>query len=387
MNGPEVNVTEAGMADGRGDERGKGTRPDHPADEPEETYLPRVPLLEVQNLKVSFAVKIPKSARVRPPDDETWVRRIQHAVLPSTDGTLHAVDDVSFVVGQAETLALVGESGCGKSTIGRCIVRLERPASGTVKLDGIDVQRARGRALKRVQHDAQMVFQDPYASLDPRLTAGQIVEEPLRALGVVPNRRERILQARALLARVGLQPRHALRYPHAFSGGERQRIAIARALAPGPRFIIADEPVSSLDVSVQAQIVNLLIELQEQLGLSLLFISHDLAVVRHIAHRVAVMYLGQLVEIAPVKQLYEHPRHPYTQALIDAVPIPDPRVERKRLRVLVSGDVPSALHPPLGCRFHPRCDLATDRCREARPALKTGALDRPVACHAAHGEA
>jgi oligopeptide/dipeptide ABC transporter ATP-binding protein len=295
---------------------------------------------------------------------------------------LRAVDDVSLAIARGETLALVGESGCGKTTLGRTLLRLYRPLSGRVLFAGEDVAALRGATLLGFRRRAQMIFQDPYASLDPRMRVEDLVAEPLRAHGL-GNREERRARVVRLLERVGL-PADALgRYPHAFSGGQRQRIGIARALALEPEFVVADEPVSALDVSVQAAIVNLLSDLQESLDLTLLLISHDLAVVRHASGRVAVMYLGEIVELASRDALFGDPLHPYTQSLLSAVPIPDPVAERKRERIVLAGEVPSPIDPPTGCRFHPRCPLAMPVCESVRPELRpTG--DRMVACHLVH---
>jgi oligopeptide transport system ATP-binding protein len=296
-----------------------------------------------------------------------------------TIGHVRAVDGVSFDIAAGETLALVGESGCGKSTTGRMLLRLTEPTSGRIGFAGEDLLGLGHRALRRRRREIQIVFQDPYASLSPRQTVEDIVAESLdvyRLYADPKRRRERVMQ---LLRMVGLESAHVDRYPFEFSGGQRQRIAIARALAPEPRLIVADEPVSALDVSIRAQVVNLLQDLQERLGVAYLFISHDLAVVRHIAHRIAVMYLGRLVEIAERDSLFDAPHHPYTQALLSAVPVPDP--ERKRTRIILRGDVPSPACMPAGCNFHPRCPIAQDVCREAAPVLRPMADGRSVACH------
>jgi oligopeptide/dipeptide ABC transporter ATP-binding protein len=346
------------------------------------------PLVEIERLSVHYRVKAAERASIASArgDPSLLARRIIGSLIPPGMVTIRAVDGVSLSITPGEALGLVGESGCGKSSVGRALTRLEPIVSGRAIIDGIDVATARGGALRRLRRAVQMIFQDPYASLDPRLTIAQIVAEPLRALGIERNARAREARVIELLERCGLDPHLAHRFPHEFSGGQRQRAAIARAIAPGPKLIIADEPVSALDVSVQAQIVNLLLELREQLNLSMLFIAHDLAVVRLVCQRVAVMYMGRVVEIAPSAALIDSPRHPYTHALVSAIPIPDPRLERRRRRDLLQGEVPSALQPPSGCRFHPRCAMATDRCRVEEPSLKTAALDRPVACHVAHGE-
>jgi oligopeptide/dipeptide ABC transporter ATP-binding protein len=290
--------------------------------------------------------------------------------------TFRAVDGVSFHVGPGETLGLVGESGCGKTTVGRLILRLLPPTAGRIVFDGQDVTRLPERRLRGFRRQVQVVFQDPYSSLNPRLTVRDIVGEPLRNFGA--SRREAATRVAALLDRVGLPPEYMSRYPHAFSGGQRQRIGIARALALSPRLLVCDEAVSSLDVSVQAQILNLLADLQRELGLALLFISHNLAVVRHVSHRVAVMYLGRLVELAPEPALFQHPRHPYTRALLAAVPEPDPAVPAP---VVLPGEIPSPLDPPAGCRFQTRCPRAEARCRTAEPALTEEQPGHWVRCY------
>ena len=293
--------------------------------------------------------------------------------------TLRAVDHVSFTIGRGETLALVGESGCGKTTVGRTLVRIYEPTSGSIGFDGDDIATHRGDALKGFRRRAQLIFQDPYSSLNPRMTIEEIIGEPLRAHHTGP-RAVRRARVRELIERVGLPADAGGRFPHAFSGGQRQRVGIARALALAPDLIVADEPVSALDVSIQAQVVNLLKELQEQLGIALLFIAHDLAVVRYVAHHVAVMHLGQIVELGTRDTIFGDPRHPYTQALLSAVPVPDPVVERRRERVVLRGDLPSPVTPPSGCRFHTRCPMVVDRCRTEPPVLRDVA-SRAVACH------
>jgi oligopeptide transport system ATP-binding protein len=291
-----------------------------------------------------------------------------------------AIDGVSFHIRKGETLGLAGESGCGKTTTGRCILQLYQITTGKVTFDGVDLTKLKGDQLRRMRRNMQLIFQDPYASLDPRMTAGDIVGEPLVAHDLAKGKEleEKVAQ---LVRMVELEPRMTVRYPHEFSGGQRQRLGIARALAVSPKFIVCDEPVSALDVSIQAQIVRLLMRLKDELGLTYLFIAHDLSVVRHISDRVAVMYLGKIVEITGSDELYANPLHPYTRALLSAVPIPDPRVDRLRKRILLQGDVPSPVNPPRGCHFHPRCQVATEVCREKEPELKDVGSDHFVACH------
>ncbi len=322
---------------------------------------PRVNLLEVQNLKVHFPVKQGLFARVK--------------------AHVKAVDGVSFSVAPGETVGLVGESGCGKTTLGRAIIRLLDPTAGSVKFNGEDIAGLSGGELRKRRRQFQMIFQDPYGSLNPRMTVGQIIGEAIDIHKLAPSPEARAQRIGQLLKDVGLDPMHAERYPHEFSGGQRQRIGIARALAVEPKLIVCDEPVSALDVSVQAQIINLLQDLQREHGMAYLFIAHDLAVVEHISRRVLVMYLGRVVEQAEAKTLLRDPKHPYTQALISAVPVVDP--DSKRQRIVLPGDVPSPINPPSGCPFHPRCPVAEARCKTEVPALREIKDGHLAACHLA----
>ncbi len=305
-------------------------------------------------------------------------------------GDVKAVDDVTFDIYRGETLGLVGESGCGKSTTGRTIIQLCRATAGEIQIDGVDLTHLKGQSLRQMRRRMQMIFQDPYASLNPRMTVGSIVGEPLEIYGLA-RRKEKQERVEELLTLVGLNPYFASRYPHEFSGGQRQRIGIARALALQPDFMVCDEPIAALDVSIQAQVVNLLEELQDQFGLTYLFIAHDLSMVRHISDRVAVMYLGKIVELTDRNSLYSNPLHPYTQALLSAVPIPDPVAEGRRQRIILEGDVPSPANPPKGCNFNTRCPVAMDSCFEVEPEFKEALISTTnggtqpashwVACH------
>ncbi len=304
-------------------------------------------------------------------------------ILQRQTGAVKAVDDISFDVYRGETLGLVGESGCGKTTTGRTILQLVKPTAGEVIFDGTDLTTLNKKSLRAMRQRIQMIFQDPFASLNPRQTISRIISEPLRTHKLTNGKQMQMERVRELLGVVQLNVHTVNRFPHEFSGGQRQRIGIARALASNPEFIVCDEPISALDVSIQAQIVNLLEDLQEKMGLTYLFIAHDLSMVRHLCDRVAVMYLGVIVEIAPNRELYTNPLHPYTQALLSAVPIPDPHVTRQRERIILPGDPPSPLNPPAGCRFHPRCPIARDHCAEQVPAWREHSPGHWIACHEA----
>ena len=319
-------------------------------------------LLDVRDLKMYFPVT-------------------QGIIFQKKIADIKAVDGVNFYIKKGETLGLVGESGCGKTTTGRVILQLYRPTAGEVLFEGTDLTQLKAREMRAFRQRMQIIFQDPYGSLNPRMTAGGIIGEPMMIHGTVENRKERLEQVEELLQVVGLNPYMKDRYPHEFSGGQRQRIGVARALAVRPSFIVADEPVSALDVSIQAQMINLLEELQEQFNLTYLFIAHDMAVVRHISDRVAVMYLGKVMELADRNEIFANPLHPYTKALLSAVPIPDPVIEAKRERIILAGDVPSPMNPPSGCVFHTRCPIAIDVCSEAIPEWREMSSGHWVACH------
>jgi oligopeptide transport system ATP-binding protein len=318
------------------------------------------PLIEVRHVKKYFPIR--------------------KGLLQREVARVHAVDDVSFSVREGETLGLVGESGCGKSTLGRTIVRLLDPTEGQILFDGRQIEGLGARSLRPLRRQMQMVFQDPYASLNPRKRVGSIIGDPLKIHGL-GDKRERKAQVEQLLETVGLSPEHYNRFPHEFSGGQRQRIGIARALALRPKLVVADEPVSALDVSIQSQMLNLLEDLQNEFRLTYIFIAHDLGVVRHVSDRIAVMYLGKLVELSPAEELYRRPIMPYTEALLSAVPIPDPDLAAKRRRIVLQGDVPSPINPPSGCRFHPRCRYATQVCTEVEPPLADYGDGHLAACH------
>jgi peptide/nickel transport system ATP-binding protein len=318
------------------------------------------PLLEVEHLRVLFPIRA-------------------GAVVSRTVGQVHAVDDVSFELREGETLGIVGESGCGKTTLIRTLVRLIDPTDGAVRFRGNDITKAGRKELQPIRHQMQMVFQDPQSSLNPRKRVAQILATPLRIRGVPKDRFE--AETRGLLDKVGLQVEHVNRFPHEFSGGQRQRIGIARALALDPKLMMLDEPVSALDVSIQAQVINLLDELQDELKLSYVFVAHDLSVVRHVSDRIIVMYLGKLMEVSPAEELYVKPIHPYTSALLGAIPIPDPEENRARERPIIAGEPPNPINPPTGCRFHTRCPRATDVCRTIEPQLTEYANGHLAACH------
>ncbi len=318
------------------------------------------PLLEVKGLKMHFP--------------------ITDGLLSRKVGDVKAVDGIDFVVNRGEILGLVGESGCGKTTTGRCVLRLEKPTEGQILFDGVDITKLGAGDLQPLRQRIQVIFQDPYSSLNPRMKIGDIIAEPMAVHKIIPDAAKRDARVRELLTICGLNAGFADRYPHEMSGGQRQRVGIARALAMNPEFIVCDEPVSALDVSIQAQVVNLLEDLREQFGLTYLFIAHDLSVVRHLCQRVAVMYLGRIVEMADSDELFDNPKHPYTRALLAAVPIPDPAVEQGREFRPVKGEVPSPINPPSGCVFHPRCPMAVERCSRERPAAREIAPGHMVAC-------
>ena len=319
------------------------------------------PLVEIKNLKKYFPVT-------------------EGIVIQKKVADVKAIDDISFKILKGETLGLVGESGCGKTTTGRCILQLERPTSGQIIYDGTDMGTVDRRELNKLRQRIQVIFQDPYSSLNPRMKIGQIISEPMRVHGIEPDPATRNKRVNELLSVCGLSPKMADRYPHEMSGGQRQRIGIARALSLNPEFIVCDEAVSALDVSIQAQVINLLEDLRDEFDLTYLFIAHDLSVVRHLCHRVAVMYLGKLVELAECDELFDNPLNPYTQALLGSVPIPDPEIERQREHRVIQGEVPSPMNPPSGCVFHPRCPKAVDNCKEEIPGLREIKPGHWVAC-------
>ncbi len=319
------------------------------------------PLVEIKNLKKYFPVT-------------------EGIVVQKKVADVKAIDDISFKILKGETLGLVGESGCGKTTTGRCILQLERPTSGQIIYDGTDMGTVDRRELNKLRQRIQVIFQDPYSSLNPRMKIGQIISEPMRVHGIEPDPATRNKRVNELLSVCGLSPKMADRYPHEMSGGQRQRIGIARALSLNPEFIVCDEAVSALDVSIQAQVINLLEDLRDEFNLTYLFIAHDLSVVRHLCHRVAVMYLGKLVELAECDELFDNPLNPYTQALLGSVPIPDPEIERHREHRVIQGEVPSPMNPPSGCVFHPRCPKAVENCKEEIPGLREIKPGHWVAC-------
>ncbi|WP_294578104.1 ABC transporter ATP-binding protein [uncultured Thomasclavelia sp.] len=319
--------------------------------------MDKKPVLKIEDLKVYF--------------------QIGGGFLKKKD-IVKAVDGISFEIYEGETFGLVGESGCGKSTTGRAIVKINTPTAGKIYVNGKDITTIKGKELKQFKRDVQMIFQDPYASLNPRMTVGEIIREPMD-IHNIGTKEEREKRVRELLEIVGLKPDHIRRYPHEFSGGQRQRIGIARTLALNPKFIVCDEPISALDVSIQAQVINLLEKIQAEMGISYLFIAHDLSMVKHISDRIGVMYLGNLVEVGDSDDVYRRPLHPYTQALLSAVPIPDPKVARERERIVLQGELPSPINPPSGCVFRTRCPKATEKCAQAKPQLKT-VEGRQVAC-------
>ncbi|MEW5785622.1 MAG: oligopeptide/dipeptide ABC transporter ATP-binding protein [Bacillota bacterium] len=350
---------------------------------------PDAPILEVINLKKHFSQRggtlNTAKARVSPIDNlaasEPKQSPLKGGLLGKGGGTVKAVDGVSFTITAGETLGLVGESGCGKTTVGRTVVGLYSPTAGSVIYKGVNLAKAAGELRTRNRRQMQMIFQDPYASLNPRMTVGDIVGEPIEIHRLAAGKPERIEKIQALLNLVGLNPEHINRYPHEFSGGQRQRIGIARALAVEPDLIVCDEPVSAVDVSIQAQIVNMLERLQDELGLTYMIIAHDLSMIKYISDRVAVMYLGKIVELVTSDNLYTNPQHPYTRALLSAVPIADPEVERRRQRILLEGDVPSPLNPPPGCYFHTRCNRVLPICRAEAPGMTDLGSGQWVACH------
>jgi oligopeptide transport system ATP-binding protein len=319
------------------------------------------PLVKVENLVKHFPV-------------------MRGIVMQRQIAAVQAVDGISFSIPSGETLGLVGESGCGKTTAGRTLLGLYPATDGYIEIDGHNVRTSKRGELLAIRRKAQMIFQDPFGSLNPRWTVNSIVSEPLKVHKLVANEKERLVRVQELMELVGLSPRLLNRFPHEFSGGQRQRIGIARALASDPSFIVCDEPISALDVSIQAQVVNLLEDLQEKFGLTYLFIAHDLSMVRHVCNRVAVMYLGKIVEIGPKDELYENPQHPYTKALLSAVPVPDPKSKMKEKRIILEGDVPSPLNPPSGCRFHPRCPVAIEKCKQIEPQFVEVSPGHPAAC-------